>query len=98
MEKVLPRKNPIRVRQASPATCVDALLRSQRLLRAKEVSGLLAVSPQQVYALVDRGSIPCYRIGGSIRFDSVDLANWLLTRRFLGPKLNPYYPTAKDDV
>lgn len=98
MEKVLPRKNPIRVRQASPATCVDALLRSQRLLRAKEVSGLLAVSPQQVYALVDRGSIPCYRIGGSIRFDPSEIANWLLTRRFFSYNHDPDDTTTKETV
>jgi excisionase family DNA binding protein len=55
----------------------DSLDEKSRALRVSEVSGLLNVSERQVYKLVAEHSIPCFRIGGSIRFDPFAISTWL---------------------
>lgn len=51
--------------------------RRARALTVSELSGLIHLSSKTVYALVAQGSIPYYRIAGSIRFDPVRAASWL---------------------
>jgi excisionase family DNA binding protein len=35
------------------------------------------ISERQVYKLASDGSLPCFRIGGSVRFDPAAFAAWL---------------------
>ena len=39
------------------------------LLRAEEVAKMLGCSKWYVYALAERGELPCVRIGRSVRFE-----------------------------
>jgi len=49
-------------------------------LTVVDVAELLNVSERQVYKLVAEHRIPCFKIGGSIRFDPFGLALWLRMR------------------
>lgn len=42
-----------------------------------DVATLLNISERQVYKLVAQHRIPCFKIGGSIRFDPSAFAAWL---------------------
>jgi excisionase family DNA binding protein len=52
-----------------------------RLLTLPEVAEALRVSEKTVRRLVARRVIPCVRIGGLLRFDHRDLAQWISARR-----------------
>lgn len=41
-----------------------------RLLTADEVAEILRVSRQSVYCWADDGTLPCVRLGRTVRFDS----------------------------
>jgi excisionase family DNA binding protein len=55
----------------------DQLSQCERLLTAKELAGMLAISPKTIYSYVERNMIPYYRIEANIRFRARDIANWL---------------------
>jgi excisionase family DNA binding protein len=56
---------------------VDSLHGRTRALRVSDIATLLNISERQVYKLAAEHRIPNFRIGGSIRFDPVAVANWL---------------------
>jgi excisionase family DNA binding protein len=74
----------------------DSLDEKSRALRVSEVSGLLNVSERQVYKLVAEHSIPCFRIGGSIRFDPFAISTWL--RQKMPPPLVDHAAGAKSNT
>ncbi len=47
------------------------------LLRVADVARLLRLCRATVYRLVERGELPSFRIGNSIRFHPEDLSGWL---------------------
>lgn len=47
------------------------------LLTLKEVAGLLRLSPQTVYKMLDRGSIPAVKVGNQWRFEPDRIRAWL---------------------
>ena len=48
------------------------------ILTAKDVAGILRVSPAYVYAMAKRGDIPCVMIGNrSVRFVREDIEEWV---------------------
>lgn len=49
----------------------------ERLLTVREVSQQLQVCTAIVYRLCERGELPSVRIGGAIRFRSLDVAHYL---------------------
>ncbi len=59
------------------AGLADSLDRKRRALLVTEVAELLNVSERQVYKLAAAHRIPCFRIGGSIRFDPLAISAWL---------------------
>jgi len=59
---------------------VERLSRFDRLLTAKELAGLLALSPKTLYSYVSRNMIPHYRIEANVRFRGKDVAEWLRHR------------------
>ena len=60
-----------------PMGLVDSLHGRARALRVKDVASLLCVSERQVYKLAAEHRIPCFKIGGSIRFDPLAISAWL---------------------
>ena len=55
----------------------DQLSQCERLLTAKELAGMLAISPKTIYSYVERNMIPYYRIEANVRFRASDIAKWL---------------------
>jgi excisionase family DNA binding protein len=55
----------------------DSLDGKTRALTVADVAELVNVSERQVYKLVAEHRIPCFKIGGSIRFDPLAVALWL---------------------
>ena len=55
----------------------DQLSRCERMLTAKELACMLAISPKTIYSYVERNMIPYYRIEANIRFRASDVARWL---------------------
>lgn len=67
----------------SPEYCPDVfeqLSKCERLLTAKEVAGMLSISPKTIYSYVERDMIPYYKIEANIRFRARDVAKWLRDR------------------
>lgn len=46
-------------------------------MRVPELAKQLDLSISQVYKLVERGSIPHYRLGAALRFDPLEIRTWL---------------------
>jgi excisionase family DNA binding protein len=59
------------------AGLADSLDRKTSALTVSDVAELLNISERQVYKLVAEHRIPCFKIGGSIRFDPFAVAFWL---------------------
>jgi excisionase family DNA binding protein len=56
---------------------VEILEGRRQALRVGEVASLFSVTPQHIYKMAARGSLPSLRIAGAIRFDPQELAQWL---------------------
>jgi excisionase family DNA binding protein len=50
------------------------LARCDRLLTAKELADILAISPKTLYNYVTRGMIPYFKIESNVRFRSREVA------------------------
>lgn len=61
----------------------ESLEKRSTALTVPDVAALLNISARQVYKLASGGNIPCFRIGGSVRFDPSEFAAWL--RQRIGP-------------
>jgi excisionase family DNA binding protein len=55
----------------------DCLDGKRRALVVTDIAELLSISERQVYKLVAAHRIPCFKIGGSIRFDPLAISAWL---------------------
>jgi excisionase family DNA binding protein len=55
--------------------------RRRKALTVPELAGIIGISKRQVYALVQRGHIPSYRIAGTVRLDPASIALWLRSNR-----------------
>jgi excisionase family DNA binding protein len=55
----------------------DCLDGKKRALVVTDIAELLSISERQVYKLVAGHRIPCFKIGGSIRFDPLAISVWL---------------------
>jgi excisionase family DNA binding protein len=58
----------------NPTIATDA---TPRLLKASEVAERWGLHRATIYRLAQRGELPAIQIGGSIRFDSREVARWL---------------------
>ena len=68
----------LRSASASPPCDVfEKLQGCTRLLTAKELAGMLSISPKTLYAYVERNMIPHYKIASNVRFRARDVAEWL---------------------
>lgn len=61
-------------------TIIEQIEKRSSALKAGEVARLLEVTPQHIYFLAAQSLIPCFRVGGAIRFDPQELATWLKSR------------------
>ena len=68
---------------AVPMDLADSLEKRATALTVADVAALLNISERQVYKLAAEGRIPCFKIGGSVRFDPSAFAAWL--RQKMGP-------------
>lgn len=55
----------------------ERLARCDRLLTAKELAEILAISPKTLYNYVTRGMIPYFKIESNVRFRAREVAEWL---------------------
>ena len=55
----------------------DCLDGKRRALVVTDIAEILSISERQVYKLVASHRIPCFKIGGSIRFDPLAISVWL---------------------
>ena len=58
----------------------DEIESQQGALKAEWLSKKLNISTKTLYRLANQGSLPCIRIGGSIRFNPKCVAEWLRRR------------------
>ncbi len=57
---------------------------AERLIDAKELAEILGVRPQWVYARVDAGELPGFRLGHYLRFRVSEVEAWLGRQRVNG--------------
>ena len=55
----------------------DCLEGRKHALVVTDIAELLSISERKVYILVAEHRIPCFKIGGSIRFDPFAISAWL---------------------
>jgi excisionase family DNA binding protein len=56
---------------------LDQLSRSERLITARELASILAISPKTIYSYAERNMIPHFKIEASVRFRGREVAQWL---------------------
>ena len=76
------------------AGLADSLDGKSRALTVADIAELLNISERQVYKLAAEHRIPCFKIGGSIRFDPLAVAVWL--RQKMAPAPVSLQPPAED--
>jgi excisionase family DNA binding protein len=54
----------------------------EKMLRPGEVAEILNVDVKTVYAMKNRGDVPYHKLGGSIRFDSADISDYIFFSKF----------------
>ena len=55
----------------------ERLDRCNRLLTARELADILAISPKTLYSYVTRGMIPYFKIESNVRFRAREVSDWL---------------------
>ena len=63
---------------------IDNLKSSLRLMTARELASILAISPKTIYSYAERNMIPHFKIEASVRFRGRDVAEWLYNHASLG--------------
>lgn len=56
---------------------IETLKSKTGALKVAEVARLFGVTPQHIYKMAARGTIPSFRVSGSVRFDPDEIATWL---------------------
>lgn len=54
---------------------------STTAMTVQDVAAYLNVDPKTVYRLVQRGELPGFKVGGSWRFQKVDLDAWITKQK-----------------
>lgn len=60
-----------------PLSIVERIRRSKSALSAKQLAEVMGCAESNITKKAKAGKIPCYRFGGSIKFDPVVTADWL---------------------
>ena len=69
---------------AGTGTLIQRLIRTEGLLNSKQVIGMLGVHITTLQLWTRRGEIPFLKVGHLVRFDPVQLAQWLGKRQIGG--------------
>jgi excisionase family DNA binding protein len=76
-EQALPQPVPQTMARIEPERKTESPP-GKRLLTSREVASLLSISTRTVWAMtVPRGSLPCVKVGRSVRYDVEDLESWI---------------------
>ena len=59
---------------------IDHLKSSERLMTARELASILAISPKTIYSYPERNMIPHFKIEASVRFRGRDVAELRIPR------------------
>lgn len=59
---------------------IERLASFDHAITVAELSELLHLGRTAIYDMVRRGSLPCIRVGYSVRFDPEAIAKWLRAR------------------
>jgi len=62
-------------------TLIELIESKPNALTVEELATMMSQSPKTLYKAVKTGRLPAYRLGGSIRLDPHDVAEWLRKRR-----------------
>lgn len=54
---------------------------SALLIPSREAARLLSIGTRKLWALTNRGDLPCVRIGRSVRYQPTDLVRWTEAHR-----------------
>jgi excisionase family DNA binding protein len=54
-------------------------------IKVAELCEILGVDDKHIYRMAARGSLPSFRVGGAVRFDPQEVANWLRTKYGVDP-------------
>jgi excisionase family DNA binding protein len=65
---------------SEPGDVFAQLTSCQRLLTARDLAKILAISEKTVYSYVSRNMIPHYKIEANVRFRALEVAEWLRHR------------------
>ena len=49
-------------------------------MKVSDLTELLGVDDKHIYRMAARGQLPSFRVGGAVRFDPQEVANWLRLR------------------
>ena len=52
-----------------------------RMLKVKDVAQLLLAKASTIYAWVEQGLIPYYKLNGMVRFDEAELLQWIQSQK-----------------
>ena len=66
-------------------------------MKVSDLTELLGVDDKHIYRMAARGQLPSFRVGGAVRFDPHEVANWLRLKygnQSLPPKKNPQATSA----
>jgi excisionase family DNA binding protein len=61
-------------------TIIEKIEKLETAMTVKEFGAMLGVSPKTLYAAVKAGRVPVMRVGGSIRIDPAEAADYLRER------------------
>ena len=48
-----------------------------KLLNVKDVATIIQAKPSTIYAWAEQGTIPCFKLNGLLRFDLVEIEEWI---------------------
>jgi len=62
-------------------------------IKVSELCELLGVDDKHIYRMAARGSLPCFHVGGAVRFDPQEVAKWLRMKYAVVPLENKKPPS-----
>jgi excisionase family DNA binding protein len=49
-------------------------------IKVSDLAAILGVDDKHIYRMAARGQLPSFRVGGAVRFDPQEVANWLRSK------------------
>jgi excisionase family DNA binding protein len=62
-----------------PLNVIERIAQSPHALSVEQLAAILNVSRKSIYKLISHGRLPCFRLGGLIRFSPHHVAAYLET-------------------